>query len=299
MQSEVTFEIEEPAVTAAQTQPADPSILRRLVAVVGVIVLYSVYRELRVGAGGDVFERGLPIGPFRHALTIIKIERWLWLDVELGWQRLALDHGLLIRLADAYYAWVHQVLTFGLAIGVLLWAPWARARYWIGAALVQLPMALVVFALYPLMPPRLLDAGAPWGGRALELHRQLRASGFVDALAKVSGPWSPAKVGVGSFTNQFAAMPSLHCGFSLWVAVVWWQWAQGRSWRFVGPLHAIVMFWCVVVTGNHFVLDAVAGWAVAIVALLAMRRLRPEPVQPDNGLQGESSLMPSISSTWQ
>jgi hypothetical protein len=299
MQSEATFEIDEPVELTELSPSTEPSILLRLAAIVGVIGLYAVYRVLRVEAGGDVFERGLPIGPFRHALTIVKVERWLWLDFELGWQRLALHHGLLIRLSDAYYAWAHQALTFGLAVCVLLRAPWARARYWIGAVLVQLPLALVMFAAYPLMPPRLLDAGVPWGGRALELHRRLHASGFVDSLVKVSGPWSPAKVGFGSFTNQFAALPSLHCGFSLWVAVVWWQWAKGRSWRFIGPLHAIVMFWCVLVTGNHFVLDAVAGWAVAIVALLAVRRLRPEPVQPESGLQGESNLMPSISSTWQ
>jgi hypothetical protein len=246
----------------------------RILALVGVLAIYSVYRELRVGAGRDVFERGLPVQPFRHALTVLKVEHALWIDVEQGLQQLFVAHENVIRFVNGYYSWAHQVMTLALVSAVLIKAPWRQARRWVGALLLQLPIGLLMFRLYPLMPPRLLDANAPWGGRMLQTHREIRPTGIVDTLVKIRGPWSPQPVPLDAFTNQYAAMPSLHCAFSLWVGIVWWQWGRGKPWRLVGPLHAAFMFFCVVVTGNHFVLDAIAGWAMTVFLLSATNRFR-------------------------
>ncbi len=246
--------------------------LLRVLAVLGVLAIYAFYRNLRVGAGRDVFVHGMPIDPFKHALTVLKVERLSWLDFEHSLQHFALQHGLLIRLSNGYYSWVHQIMTLGVVAAVLLKAPWGKAKRWVVALLLQLPIALVLFRLYPLMPPRLLDEGAPWGGRILATHRHLHPTGFIDTLVKVRGPWSPSPVALNAFTNQYAAMPSLHCAFSLWVGIVWWKWAKGKSWRIVGPLHTAFMFLCVVVTGNHYVLDAVAGWAICIAMLVLTTR---------------------------
>ena len=246
----------------------------RALAVVVTIALYSVYRGFRVGAGRAVFERGAPVVPFEHALTVLDIEHALWLDIEQGVQDLFLGIDWLIRFCNGYYSWSHQVFTLGLVIAALMRARWHDAVRWVGAVLLLLPLGVIMFRLYPLMPPRLLDAGAPWGGRILQTHRGLRPTGIVDTLAVFTGPWTPDPVPVNGFTNQYAAMPSLHCAFSLWVGIVWWQWGKGKPWRVVGPLHAAFMFFCVVVTGNHFVLDAVAGWAMTIVLLAATNRFR-------------------------
>jgi uncharacterized membrane protein len=243
------------------------SLVRRVGALALVLGIYTFYRRLRVGAGRDVFSRGLPVQPFRHALTVLKVEHALWIDIEQGLQNVFLSHGLIIRFANAYYSWAHQIVTLALVSAVLLKAPWGQAKRWVGALLLQLPVALAMFRLYPLMPPRLLDAGAPWGGRILETHRQIRPTGIVDTLVTYRGPWSPQPVALNAFTNQFAAMPSLHCGFALWVGVVWWRWAKGRRYRIVGPLHAAFICFCVVVTGNHYVLDAIVAWAIALLAL--------------------------------
>ncbi len=245
----------------------------RVLALVGTLAIYSVYRTFRVGAGRDAFERGVPVEPFRHALTVMKVEHALWLDIEQGLQNIFVQHGLVIRLANAYYSWGHQAMTLAVVAAVLLKAPWRDAKRWVGGLLLQLPIGLALFRLYPLMPPRLLDAGAPWGGRILQIHRGLRPTGIVDTLATVQGPWTPDPVQLTAFTNQYAAMPSLHCAFSLWVGIVWWQWAKGHRWRMVGPIHSAFMFFCVVVTGNHFVLDAVVGWFIAIGCLWFTGRL--------------------------
>src|SRR4051794_10025855 len=160
------------------------SIVRRLGALALVLGIYTFYRRLRVGAGRDVFSQGLPVQPFRHALTVLKVEHALWLDVEQGLQHTFLSHGVIIRFANGYYSWAHQWMALGLVAAVLIKAPWTKAWRWVTALLLQLPVALVMFRLYPLMPPRLLDAGAPWGGRILELHRNIRPTGIVDTLVK-------------------------------------------------------------------------------------------------------------------
>ena len=259
---------------AVKTRAPGPRWYWRAVAVVATITIYSVYRGFRVGAGRSVFERGAPVVPFEHALTILDIEHALWLDIEQGVQNIFLGFDWLIRFCNGYYSWSHQVFTLGLVVAVLMRARWKDAVRWIGAVLLLLPLGVILFRLYPLMPPRLLDAGAPWGGRILQTHRGLRPTGIVDTLAVFKGPWTPDPVPVNGFTNQYAAMPSLHCAFSLWVGIVWWQWGKGKAWRFVGPLHAAFMFFCVVVTGNHFVLDAVAGWAMTVLLLSATNRFR-------------------------
>lgn len=290
-------------------------IVLRLVALVAVIGVYSFYRQLRVGAGLDVFSRGLPVEPYRHALSILNVEHALGLDFERGLQQVFIGYTAVIQFANAYYSWAHQAMTLGVVAVVLLKAPWRQATRWVGALLLQLPIGLALFRLYPLMPPRLLDAGAPWGGRILSMHRELRPTGIVDTLVKVRGPWSPQPVALDAFTNQFAAMPSLHCGFAMWAGVVWWQWARGKPWRFVGPLHTAVIFFCVVVTGNHYVLDAVVGWAIALIMLgltgrfAGIRRWVRSLAGAqtgaasgdvyDVGVQGDSSRMPSTMSTSQ
>ena len=261
-------EFAEPQLHSA-ARSSGPRLYLRALAVVATIAIYAIYRQFRVGAGREVFDRGLPVEPFRHALTVLKVEHALWLDVERGLQDIFISHDWLIRFFNGYYSWSHQVMTLGLVIAVLMRAPWRDASRWVGALLLQLPIGLVLFRMYPLMPPRLLDAGAPWGGRILQTHRGLRPTGIVDTLAQVQGPWTPPSMSLNSFTNQYAAMPSLHCAFSLWVGIVWWQWAKGKPWRWVGPLHAAVLFFSTVVTGNHFILDAVGGWFIA-VALLAI-----------------------------
>lgn len=270
------------------------SLWRRFGALALVLGIYTLYRRLRVGAGRDVFSQGLPVDPFRHALTVLKVEHALWMDVEAGLQDMFLSHGLIIRFANGYYSWAHQIVTLGLVAALLLKAPWGQAKRRVSALLLQLPVALVMFRLYPLMPPRLLDAGAPWGGRILQMHREIRPTGIVDTLVTYRGPWSPSPVALNAFTNQFAAMPSLHCGFALWVGVVWWQWAKGRRWRFVGPLHTAFIFFCVVVTGNHYVLDAVVGWGITLLLLGVTNRFAGiRGLVRRYGEQVENSRMPS------
>jgi hypothetical protein len=112
-------------------------------------------------------------------------------------------------------------------------------------------LALVGFAAFPLLPPRLLDA----------------SYGFVDTLARYGGAWSFDSDTMQRVSNQYAAMPSLHFAWSLWSACVlapackrWWT-------KALAVAYPIVTLFAIVVTANHFFLDAGGGALVFLVGL--------------------------------
>jgi hypothetical protein len=110
-------------------------------------------------------------------------------------------------------------------------------------------LGLVGHALYPLAPPRMLD-------------------GFVDT-ARVFGPSSYGDGGAyGGLANQFAAMPSLH--FAWAVIVAWGVWRFSAShWRFLGVAHPILTLAAIVLTANHYWIDAFIGLLLVPIGLLA------------------------------
>ena len=80
---------------------------------------------------------------------------------------------------------------------------------------------------------------------------------------------------LGSFYNPIAAVPSLHFGYALLVggAVAWL--ARNRAIRLAGAAYPAVMLFIIVATGNHFLLDAVAGGAVVLAGWAGARLLVP------------------------
>jgi membrane-associated phospholipid phosphatase len=87
---------------------------------------------------------------------------------------------------------------------------------------------------------------------------------------------------VRAYGNLFAAMPSLHVGWSTWSAFALWPLARKTWVKVLLVLYPITIFFCIVVTANHWILDAVGGWIVlaagyAVARLLAQRR-RPVAV---------------------
>ena len=113
-------------------------------------------------------------------------------------------------------------------------------------------MTLIALAgdwLYPLAPPRLMTGG-----------------GYVDTAVKYElWGYTPSEA-VTSLSNQYAAMPSMHFGWSLWVGVVLALLARTRLVRGLGVLYPILTLVVIVVTANHFVLDAVAALVIFLVA---------------------------------
>jgi hypothetical protein len=212
-------------------------------------VIYSMYD------GSRFFVEGRQSTAFAHAVKVMHIESVLDVDWEHALNRVVSAHVLLAVPADYMYATLHYLVT----PLVLLWL-WRRHRDVYPRARTTLMVAtlfgLVGFMLVPVAPPRMLP-------------------GFVDTMAQYSGAgwWgqqASAPKGLGSFTNQFAAMPSLHVGWALWCG---WQLArhgQHRITRFSGVLYPAIITVVVVATGNHYLLDAVAGVAVVFLAMVAV-----------------------------
>jgi hypothetical protein len=189
---------------------------------------------------------------FVNARSLWQFERALQLPSETAIQTVLTNHLWMIRGANLYYALVHFVAT-----GVLLlWLYRTRpAHYrWARRVLGSLTgIALFMYLLFPLAPPRML-AG----------------TGLVDAGAHFGPGVYSTTPATDHFENQYAAMPSVHVGWATFVAVA--IIVAGRSrWRWLWLIHPVVTAVVVVGTANHYVMDAVVAWALLLGLLLVFR----------------------------
>lgn len=228
-------------------------LLSRLALLFAIFMAYSWFRK-------TYFQRPEDVG-FAHALDIIDLQRRLGIavsDVEIPLQRWVIDHPPLVNFFNAYYQQFKPALYLCAGLCLLL-APRAFRhinRVFLLATLIAVPW----YALYPLAPPRLME---PFG------------FAFVDTLAVIGGVQSTASGAGGA--NQFAAMPSMHIGWTavaaLWIAAaIPWR----RAGAVIGAVHLVLMCITVVVTGNHYVLDIVGGFLVVACAILLARCLPHE-----------------------
>ncbi|MEV6568218.1 phosphatase PAP2 family protein [Streptomyces kronopolitis] len=147
----------------------------------------------------------------------------------------------LIVSMNYYYATLHFVVTIGVLIWLYRWHPgrYAAARL---ALFATTGVALLGYYFFPLAPPRLMAGG-----------------GFVDTLI-VHGTWgSMASGNLASMSNQYAAMPSMHIGWSLWCGLTIALLAKPLWARILGLCYPALTLLVIVSTANHFWLDAVGG----------------------------------------
>ncbi|MEW1720063.1 phosphatase PAP2 family protein [Streptomyces sp. NPDC093109] len=226
-----------------QDSSARPPLVRELLLVVGLFLVYKLGRQAATGHTAEAF---------RNADRVWEWERALRLPGEGGVQGVLLHDSTLVHLANTYYATVH----FPATVLFLGWLYWRRPAHYLWSRRVLAALtgaALVLHLLMPLAPPRLLTG-----------------TGLVDT-GRVYGPTvygaAPAQ---DSLANQFAAMPSLHVGWALMVAVGLIA-ATRTRWRWLWLLHPLLTLFVVVGTANHYWLDAVVAVALLGVALAFLR----------------------------
>ncbi len=216
---------------------------------IGIVMVFDlIYESLR-----DLNSAGTAHA-FHNALRLIGWERTLRIYHEHAWQVFALAHAKWAVIAANYY---YGAIYLAATIGALIWLyrrfpdnyPLMRNTLAVGTF-----VGLVGFATFPLMPPRLLDT---FGHHA--------AFGYVDTLVKYPTFWSFNSSAMQSISNQYAAMPSLHCGWALWGCGVflprvksWWAKALAIAY----PVATVVV---VVITANHYFLDAAGGAVIFVV----------------------------------
>jgi len=222
-------------------------------------VFYAVYTFTRNRFGSArLAELGKPTQAFDNALELIRIERAIGLYREEAIQQAFLGARWFIRFWNIFYGTFH----FAVTIGLFVWM-FARKREiftkWRNVILATTALALIGFSLYPVMPPRLLDDTSHYGGAQIRDERGLESFGFEDTLKTVGGLWSFDSGTMSKLSNQYAAMPSLHCGWATWCALVGWRLTRRKWARALLVAYPIFTLFCIVVTGNHYWIDGIGG----------------------------------------
>lgn len=219
-----------------------------------IAALYAGYSLSRTLVDAD------PAVAIAHGEMLLEAERAIGLDVERALVDWLVASTTLSVLAGYLYAALHYTVT----PAVLVWLYCRRPDQYRAARLVLFAatgVALVCYFWIPTAPPRLLPDAYP----------------DVLALTAQWGWWgteASAPRGLGSLTNQYAALPSMHVGWAVWCGVVLAVLARTRTVRVVGVGYPILVTLIVVATGNHYLLDAVAG-AALVLAFAALAALAP------------------------
>ena len=220
-------------------------------------VTYAAYAKVRLAATGGSNSAGRARAE-EHGRQILDLERLLHLDIEYAVNHAVVKIGWLREFFDFYYTSFHFAVPLTV-LGLLYWrrpADYRWARTSLGFATL---LALVGFWLYPLAPPRLMPT-----------------LGIIDTVHGVQDFTKPDYGTLTHLTNQYAAMPSLHFGWSLWCGVVIAIVAPRMWMKALGLLHPLFTCAAIVATGNHWILDA-AGGAVVVGAGLALTYLLQGP----------------------
>ena len=195
----------------------------------------------------------------RNAGDIIDLERALGFFWEPELHAAIIDYGALVQLFNAIYFWLDFPLI--VAIGLWLYFFGHRHEYTVArdALLASGAIALVVYYLYPVAPPRLLPPGYGFD--------------FIDTVNEFTN-FSYQAQSMQPFVNPYAAVPSLHYGWAVLVGGVL-IWATKNVWlRALGVFMPIGQLSAIVVTANHYILDAMAGLIVAFLGLLVAMALQ-------------------------
>jgi hypothetical protein len=213
---------------------------------VAVYQLYALARNAHGVASEQAWETAR-----RHADGVVALQQALHLPPERELQQLVLGATWFVRANGAYYGTAHFLVTAAVLLVLLVRRSPLLAR--LGATLaVSTAAAVTVFVLHPVAPPRLM----PDGERT------------VDTLAAVGGVWSYDHGVLERISDPFAALPSLHLGWATWCALAVWVLAAGtrrqRAWRCAAVAHPLLTLVAVLVTGNHWYVDAVAGAALVL-----------------------------------
>ena len=198
--------------------------------------------------------------PFENARSIMSAERSLHIFFEQSIQSWAMGQRVLIDLANFMYVNSHFVITTSALVWLYLRHN-GRFYFVRNMFVVAMGLALIGYLLVPTAPPRFFP----------EL-------GFVDTIAYYVNVKHDSGF-VTLFFNPYAAVPSMHVAFALLISVPAILTVKRIVFKTLWALYAPVVAFVVVVTGNHWLMDAIAGAAVAaaaaIISLRVLSRVRP------------------------
>lgn len=241
------------------------ALVKQILLVGGAIFLYFGVR--------GVTERQA-VTAFKNARSVLAFETRFLIDIELAAQEWLLPHDWVVTAANWVYIWGH----WPVVITTLVWL-FARHRdeYLLlrNALFISGAIGLIIFVAFPVAPPRLLPE-------------------FVDTVTERSSSYRVLQP--PALVNKYAAVPSLHFGWNLLTGIVLYRVARIRLTQIYAIVGPILMGLAVVVTANHFVLDALIGGLVAVaglvVAVLIRRSGEGRQLSSGTDSPGESCRVP-------
>ena len=210
-----------------------------------VVGFYLVYIGSRGLIFSDLDSKGLD-----NAGRVVSAEKWVGIFWEPGWQSWVLDHfdGLAL-----FFNWVYIITYWPIIIIaglVLYFANRPKYYYYRTVMAINLIFALLIFLVFPVTSP-------------FNLYPH-----FANTI-QVLGPSFYGGQDMATFYNTNAAMPSLHFSWTIILGVLFAQSLKGWF-KPLGLLYPVTTFFAITITGNHFILDAIAGGVLAGLAFAVM-----------------------------
>jgi hypothetical protein len=204
-------------------------------------LVYFGVRALTEGTAGVAMQ---------NALDIISFEQRLGIAWERAVQDVVVGSQVLLDVVNAVYMYGHWPVI--IVAGVMLYRHRRREYYRLrNAFLLTGLVGLVVFALFPVAPPRLTDLP------------------LVDTVTRHAEGYR--QIVPPELVNQYAAMPSFHAGWNLLVGIAVFRATHNVILRGLAVAGPLAMSAAVVATANHYVIDVVAGVAIVLVGLAAVQ----------------------------
>ena len=217
------------------------------------VAAFYAYNLARGVVAGD------PDVATEHGARVIGIEKALHVFWEPWMQAHLVTSRGVAQVWNDVYLWLHLPLVIFTFVYLYLRHREAytviRNVFFLSAAI-----GLICYARYPVAPPRLMPG-----------------YGFTDTIARLQG--NAFDMRPRSFVNEYAAVPSLHCGWAFMIALAFWQ--THRHWliRALAAIEAVGMIAAVVLTANHFFFDAAVGIGVVLCSLVTVRAMQTRAQQ--------------------
>lgn len=243
------------------TWPSEPFIVLIVAALALRFVLSGSTRRwqrvlseaLAIGAAALLYflVRGFVDAKYEHASAnahkVIDLEKSLGIFHEPDLQDAILNSDLAVNLVNWMYIWGHWPVIAATVFWLVVARPHIYPRYR-NALLLSGALGMLIFATFPVTPPRLLDGLA-----------------FVDTVSARSSSYRILQP--PGLTNPYAAMPSLHFGWNLLMGIAIFRHARSTWGRSLGIIMPVAMFMAIVLTANHYILDGVAGGLLVTASL--------------------------------
>ncbi len=204
----------------------------------------------------------------QRGIDIISIEKSIGIFWEVEIQGWVLGYQWLVEFFNYFYLFGHLPVIGVLAVWLYLWH---KPQYLLmrNAFLLSGAIALIFYVNFPTAPPRLLPDSYGFG--------------FVDTIFDQYNTGRPGTL--GAFVNEYAAFPSMHIGWNMLASIAVWMASRNIFVRIFAVSMPAVMMADIILTGNHYFIDALAGFVVMMIGLsiaVGAKMLATRIVSPDS-----------------